>query len=556
MTERWDRITSLFNAARTLEGAQREAFLAAAGAGDDRVRAEVEALLAADVADDSFLRTPPWADVTRPPLTTLESGVVLKGRYQVDAPLATGGQALVYRATDQLLARPVVIKVMRAEGRRNQWLKSRFEREMKALALIDHSGVVGILDVGELEDTSPFLVIQYVAGMSLRDALAAGPMPHARVAQIIPQMANALNAAHAAGIAHRDLKPENVMLHTPDDGGVTVKLIDFGIAKIETDDIAPNTTSILIAGTVRYMAPEQFEGKHSRASDIYSMALIACEMLSGHPDLRALPRSTPARTRAALESALAYRPEDRPADIGHWSEALVRSLSSSAWRPRNVAALIVFVFALIAGTVAVHRWILAEGAVPERIVEKVGAFDPLTEGFEIKHDVTGRIVYNSTNTGYDAWRILSRTQGYYFRPFTRAQKRHALERGWKLTAVFRVEEGGGGVGVDFIGVGGRFDVSVLREGDHEIVRLITELVPDMRGLDITQSPADQDRRYELVYDPHLQTADLWIDGVRRLTGYRGHGRFQEDNGLLFSSHVYKSNQGSATFKSVRFEINP
>jgi len=556
MTERWDHVTSLFNAARTLESAQREAFLAAACAGDDGLRTEIEALLAADRTGDSFLRTPSWADVTRPPLTTLESGVILKGRYQIDAPLATGGQALVYRATDQLLARPVVIKVMRAEGRRNQWLKSRFEREMRALALIDHSGVVGILDVGELEDASPFLVIQYVAGMSLRDALTPGLMLHARVARIIPQMASALNAAHAAGVAHRDLKPENVMLHTADDGGVTVKLIDFGIAKIETDDIAPNTTSILIAGTVRYMAPEQFEGKHSRASDIYSMALIVCEMLSGHPDIRALPRSTPARTRAALESALAYRPEERPADIGRWSEDLVRSLSSSAWRPRNVAALIVSVVALIAGTVAVHRWILAEGAVPERIVEKVGAFDPLWEGFEIKHDVTGRIVHNPTNTGYEAWRILTPGQGYYFRPFTRVQKRHALERGWKLTTVFRVEEGGGNVGVDFLGLGGRFDINVLREGDQEIVRLITQLVPDMRGLDVMQSPTDQYHSYELVYDPNLQTADLWIDGVRRLTGYGGHRQYQEDNGLLFSSHVYNSNQGSATFKSVRFEINP
>jgi serine/threonine-protein kinase len=339
MKDRWEQVTSLFAAARELEPAQREAFLAVACAQDQSLRADVDALLAADVPDDSFLQNPPWADAVRLPTMMLQKGQLLKHRYRVDSELAEGGQALVYRATDELLTRPVVIKVMRAEGRRNQRLKSRFEREMKALASIDHPGVVGIIDVGELEDTSPYLVIQYIPGLSLRQALSRGPIPPVRVAEITRQMANALHAAHAVGIAHRDLKPENVMLHSRDDGDDVVRLIDFGIAKIDTSDLSPNTTTVTVAGTVRYMAPEQFEGKHSVASDIYSMALIVCEMLGGRPDIRTLPRSTTAKARRALEVALAHQPEERPTDVQSWSKELALSLRSPK-RTRKYAPVV------------------------------------------------------------------------------------------------------------------------------------------------------------------------------------------------------------------------
>src|SRR5690606_4236934 len=145
------------------------------------------------------------------------------------------------------------------------------------------------------------------------------------------------------------------------------------------------------------------------------------------------------------------------------------------------------------------------------------------------------------------------TQGYYFRSFTSTQKRGALSRGWKLTGVFRVEEGGGSIGVDFGAAGKRFDINVLRDGDHEVIQLVTEIVPQRRGLEIRETPVALYRTYELFYDPQLESAELWVDGVKRLTGYKGHTQFQEDTGLLFSSHVWRSVQGSASYKSVRFE---
>ncbi len=181
---------------------------------------------------------------------------------------------------------------------------------------------------------------------------------------------------------------------------------------------------------------------------------------------------------------------------------------------------------------------------PVRIVEKVGAFDPLTEGFSVHHDVTGRIIENPTHTGYDGWRIITHNQGAYFRTFSRAQKRRALERGWRLTAVMKAEEGAAAAGVDFAGAGGRFDVLVLRDGDRETVRLQTQIVPDMRGMDFVQAPAAHYHEYELVYDPRLKSADLWVDGERRLTGYRGFSQYQENLGLIFSAFVYKSDRGS------------
>lgn len=555
MNERWEQVTSLFAAARALDERTRAAFLAIACEDDDALRAEVEALLAADEPEDTFLQDPPWAHLVQPFAMQLVAGELLKDRYRIQGELGAGGQALVYRATDVVLNRSVVIKVMRSEGRPSSWLKSRFEQEMKALARIDHSGVVGILDVGQLNDASPFLVIQHIEGMSLRHALSDGPMPPARVAEILRQMGSALHAAHAAGIAHRDLKPENVMLQSQD-GQETVKLIDFGIAKIDQSELAPSTTAVMIEGTVRYMAPEQFEGKNSTASDIYSMALIACEMLSGQPHVRALAKSTPAGARAALEAALAYDPEERPRDVRSWSEKLAGALGAQRTLVHRVAAGVALTIALVAGTAATQHWVLGETGEPVRIIEKVGAFDPLTEGFTAHHDVTGRIVHNPTNTGYDAWRIITGGQGYYYQTFTTAQKRRALERGWKLTAVMKAEQGYISVGADFAGFGGRFDIVVIRDGDREIVRLQTQIVPDLRGMDFVQTSPGQYHEYELVYDPNLKTADLWVDKELRLTGYPGHAQYQEDTGLLFSASVYKNDSGSGAFKSVRFEITP
>jgi serine/threonine protein kinase len=556
MSDHWERVTRLFDAARALNPEERTAFLAAACGGDDATRSEVESLLKSD-EPDSFLEQPPsvpLVDALRGSTAPPETGELLRDRYRLEARIATGGQALVYRATDELLSRLVVVKVLRVEGRHDEWLQSRLRQESEALARIDHPGVVGILDTGELADGSPFLVIQYIDGHSLREALPEGPLDRARAVAILRQIGAALNATHALGIAHRDLKPENVMLQQLSDCTESVKLIDFGIAKIERAQLEEATTTVMIAGTVRYMAPEQLAGKNSTASDVYSLALIVCEMLCGHPDLRALP-PTNRRARQLLEAALAFRPEDRPQQVRVWSEELAIALVSQR-RRRIVLATGGSLGVLATGILAGDLWYRSREETP-RVIEYIAAFDPLTEGFQIHNDVVGTIASNPERTAYDGWRVASPRQGDYYHALTNRQKRLALERGWKLTAVMRAEEGSIHAVVDFAVVGRRFDITVSVQPETDLVRLNTQILPDREGLEFAIARTESlYRRYELAYDPGLANATLWIDNKKTLTGYRGHSQFQEDLGLFFGAAVYASSRGMGTFQSVRLEINP
>lgn len=557
MNDRWERVTSLFDAARALQSAERGAFLTAACNGDPGLRSEVESLLDHDIAD-TFLARPASLALTtavRQSAAIPEPGQLLCNRYRIEARMATGGQAIVYRALDQVLSRPVVIKVLRCESRQDRALESRLRREMEVLARIDHPGVVGILDMGGLPDGSPFLVVQHIEGESLREALREPPLDRQRVAAIARQTGSALSAAHALGIAHRDLKPENIMLQQLSDGAEAVKLIDFGIAKIDEAELDRFVTTVMVAGTVRYMAPEQFQGKNGPASDIYALALVVCEMLSGQPDLRALPAGVDGRVRRALAAALAFRPDDRPQQVRAWSDDLAAALTSHTRRDFAIAAG--SAVALLGGAaIAASRWYAAREDTP-RVIEYTAPFDPVTEGFQMHNDLAGTIVENPARTGYDAWRVTSPRQGDYFRHLKDRQKRAALESGWKLTAVMRGEMGNAFASVDFAGRGRRFDINILVNPDTELVRLNTQVVPDPEGL-VYQIPRSRSgyRRYELVYDPGLASAVLSIDGKKVLRGYRGHSQFQEDWGVMFGACVYASPRGVGSFQLVRFEINP
>jgi serine/threonine protein kinase len=555
----WEQITSLFGAARLLDPEIRRVFLDAACGEDPALRSEVERLLADGGREDSFMSEPVWADAFSALALTpsLDPGDVVNHRYCIEASVAGGGQALVYRATDTVLSRPVIVKVMRASGRHNLLLNSRFEQEMKALSRIDHPGVVGILDVGELEDGCPFLVIQYVNGVSLREELQKGPLEPPRAAHLLRELGSALSAAHAAGVAHRDVKPENIMLQRLSDGSETIKLIDFGICKIDRASLGEGIATVSVAGTIRYMAPEQFEGENSTACDTYSLALVVCEMLSGQPDSRGLPKKFGAVTRQLLDSALAFRPENRPQDVRRWCEELATSLLDLAHpRRRRLRAAAILALAALLVAAAV-RYLPQLASEPRRSIEKIGAFDPLIEGFQIHNELRGVVSDNPDHSGYDGWTVSTARMGHYFRNLTRAEKRLALERGWRLTATMRLEEGLCFAVIDFGGVGKRFDIQLRRAGADDLVRLQTQILPTSQGVDLLlPHDADAYHAYELRYDPGLQVADLWIDGVRRLTGYPGHSQFQVDGDLLFGVAVLGSAQAVASFQHVRFEINP
>jgi serine/threonine protein kinase len=209
-------------------------------------------------------------------------GTVIKGRYEVDRELGAGGFGAVYHARDlQLNGREVVVKVMLSDAARDEWFRKKFAHEIQALSRINHRGVVSVVDAGEMDDGNPYMVMGFVAGQSLRKAMKPNePMPLARASAILRELSKALSAAHDKSVVHRDLKPENIMLNEPSPGEEHPVLIDFGIATVRGDEEGGGQQT-KVAGTYAYMAPEQFKGHPSAASDIWALGVIAYEMVTG-----------------------------------------------------------------------------------------------------------------------------------------------------------------------------------------------------------------------------------------------------------------------------------
>jgi serine/threonine protein kinase len=265
------------------------------------------------------------------PVTTTEPGSlvgsVLNGRYVVERELRRGGFGIVYFARDrQLHLRPVVVKVLLKDAYESEYIVLKFRQEVEALSRIDHPGVVGIIDSGTLSDGKPFIVMQYVDGVTLRSILKAEGMELERAAELIKQIGRALTAAHEKRILHRDLKPENIMLQSYGSGEEQVKIIDFGIAKLKDSIIGPSTVSGTTAGTVSYMAPEQLSGKPlSAAMDIFAMGAIAYELLTGR---RPFNPETGFDLLELQRSGVKAKPSDlRPALSDETSEVILRALS-------------------------------------------------------------------------------------------------------------------------------------------------------------------------------------------------------------------------------------
>lgn len=230
------------------------------------------------------LPAPPAAD--QPSLV----GKVLSGRYRIEEQLGSGGMGAVYRAEHTLMHKRLAIKVLHPEMTRLPEVVARFEREAMAAAHIDHPNVAAATDFGKLDDGSFFLVLEYVEGISLREALADGPLSPLRVVHIGRQIAAALARAHSLGIVHRDLKPENVMLVQRDGDPDFVKVLDFGIAKVPVQELSHArdskhktlTRAGMVYGTPEYMAPEQALGQEVDArADLYALGIILYELLAG-----------------------------------------------------------------------------------------------------------------------------------------------------------------------------------------------------------------------------------------------------------------------------------
>jgi hypothetical protein len=209
-------------------------------------------------------------------------------QYQIIERLGAGGMGEVYKARDTRLNRFVAMKVLPAGMANDPERRRRFIHEAQAASALNHPNIITIYDIVDDGDTQ-FMVVEYVAGKTLLELTPKDGLPAPQVIQYAAQMAEALNAAHAAGIIHRDLKPSNVMVTN----GALVKLLDFGLAKLVVPEAgdnnrtataidAPLTIDGTVMGTVNYMSPEQAEGKKVDArSDIFSFGAVLYEMLTG-----------------------------------------------------------------------------------------------------------------------------------------------------------------------------------------------------------------------------------------------------------------------------------
>lgn len=210
--------------------------------------------------------------------TTLQDplvGQVLDGRYRVEARIAVGGMATVYRAVDTRLDRVLALKVMHPSLAADRSFVERFIREAKSVARLAHPNVVQVFDQGT-EGTYVYLAMEYIAGCTLRDVLRErGALQPRAALDILEPVLAALGAAHRAGFVHRDMKPENVLIG--DDG--RVKVADFGL--VRAVDTVTNTTGTVL-GTVSYLAPEQIEnGIADPRVDVYACGILLYEMLTG-----------------------------------------------------------------------------------------------------------------------------------------------------------------------------------------------------------------------------------------------------------------------------------
>ncbi|HET9992650.1 MAG TPA: serine/threonine-protein kinase, partial [Kofleriaceae bacterium] len=199
--------------------------------------------------------------------------------YVIEARIGVGGFGEVYRARHPLIGREVAIKVLHAKYSADPEAVSRFVAEARAVNQISHPNIVEIFDFGKLSDGREFCVMELLEGATLRDLLRARTrLPLAEALPILVGIAEAVDAAHDAGIAHRDLKPDNVFILA----GGGVKLIDFGLAKLTRELDAPVTQTGSVFGTPLYMSPEQCRGKASDTrTDLYSFGVLVYQVLTG-----------------------------------------------------------------------------------------------------------------------------------------------------------------------------------------------------------------------------------------------------------------------------------
>ncbi|MCS6798565.1 MAG: protein kinase [Myxococcota bacterium] len=307
-------------------------------------------------------------------------GRVISGRYRIVRVIGEGGMGKVYLAEQKMgaTARKVAIKTLQTALVRDPQLVARFHRECETVIQLSHPNTITLIDFGEMEDGTLYIVMEYVEGHSLARELERGPLPLERIDRILIQICGSLHEAHGRGIVHRDLKPENILLTTRGGQSDFVKVLDFGIAKRQDaeDDNRPKLTMQgTVLGTPPYMSPEQFGTAQLDArSDIYSLGLIVYEMVCGRLPFEASTPwewatrhlSTPPTPIEAHPHGAALSPQRRA--------AVMRALSKD--REQRQRTVLEFMFEFTGQRDPQLAWTGAAPAVGQTSIPPTATFEP------------------------------------------------------------------------------------------------------------------------------------------------------------------------------------
>jgi serine/threonine protein kinase len=303
--ERWQQVKEIFNSALTYRPEERSSFITQACSGDENLRSEVESLIASHEQSGSFIDQPAFeaaASLLANDKLELRPGQIIAS-YEVISFISRGGMGEVYLAEDKRLGRKVALKLLPASFTTNDDRLRRFEQEARAASALNHPNIITIYEIREAGGTH-VIATEFVEGETLRLRMNRSALTLSEALNIAIQVANALSAAHKAGIIHRDIKPENIMLRP--DG--YVKVLDFGLAKLseeatpavaaEAPTIQVRTGSGIVIGTAGYMSPEQARGLAvDHRSDIFSLGAVIYEMLARRKPFEG---DTPSDTLASI----------------------------------------------------------------------------------------------------------------------------------------------------------------------------------------------------------------------------------------------------------------
>ncbi len=260
-------------------------------------------------------------------------GRVIDGRYEIQQRIGEGGMGVVYKARQISIDRIIAIKVLNQQMAQDPTWVQRFYNEAKACSRLQHPNTIRMFDFGQTQDSRLFMTMEFLDGISLRDALARGPIAPQRVIKILIQCCASLAEAHSIGIIHRDIKPDNVFLLNMAGSPDFVKLLDFSVAKLLEGD-RMKTQAGVVFGTPQYMSPEQGRGLPLDArSDLYALGVLAFEMLSGnvpynddnpmtiiqmhlHGQVPPMPQSVPYAVQTVVRRAMEKDPARRYQSAG------------------------------------------------------------------------------------------------------------------------------------------------------------------------------------------------------------------------------------------------